>query len=544
MASSTCIQEELITKKLFRVRPKAAPEGLRKRAVLFVHGFLGDAKETWKAPEAVESFPSLLATDEEVKDYDVFVFEYETKDLFPPAIENIADQLKFAVKQHLPHDRVILLAHSMGGLVCMSYILKLLTGAEKKAQGTGGLLLYGTPMTGVEWAKYAQLVLRLGEFKIPLLGWLNRLVKANKQVEALTAGSEFIDRLNGEWVLRVLNGGHPDVPAGQRAWFPVRVVSGNDDWVVKESSARGFYSKIDWINVDKDHHALVKPIDRLEMSYQVARDFLKESRRWMNPQSLVKLRRQLDGISDVHRGKSIANWQFELNFEPDQCKAIASGFGLSGFRPFRVKQCSYRFTISQNQVKFGFAIGPIAAEAIWSDDFAFLHSVRFGALSVEQTDPIRKRLREIVAQGAAGWGRLFDSVLISVRRADDDQWFQLSEGPVEQVDDGLVRRFLLPKEAISCVDQEVEIKISFRSVLPAEITDYTVMFPWLCDGFTVRLGIEGNPSYLVDSQAMRGVPSLQIKREQHEKIEYSSQDLILPGSYIRFEWGFENRAPR
>src|SRR5581483_3017574 len=106
--------------------------------------------------------------------------------------------------------------------------------------------------------------------------------------------SEFIDRQNGSWVLRVLNGGHPKVIPAQRAWFPVRVVSGNDDWVVKESSARDFYSDIDWINVNEDHHALVKPRGRNDFTYQIAGDFLRKCRKWINPQALLKLRQQID----------------------------------------------------------------------------------------------------------------------------------------------------------------------------------------------------------------------------------------------------------
>lgn len=542
MTSAACKQEVLIAQKLFRVVPDQVPSSRSERAVLFVHGFLGDAQETWKSPTAPESFPSLLANDSLTNDYDIFIFQYVTKDFRAPAIDHIAAQLKFAVKQHLQYGRIILVAHSMGGLVCMSFILNLLK--EGQGQSIGGLLLYGVPMTGVEWAKYAQMVLQLGALKIPVISLLNRFLKSNKQVEALTAGSEFVDKLNGEWVLHVLNGGHPKRPAEQRAWFPVRVVTGNGDWVVKESSARGSYAEIDWINVDEDHRALVKPASRSELTYQIARDFLKDCRDWMNPESLLKLRRQLDDMLNLHRCRCIANWQFELGFGAEECQETASGFGISGFRAFDVIQCSYRFPLKQNFVKFGFAVGGIAAGAIWNDDFVFLHSLRFGGLSTEQSDPIIQRLKGVLAAGEAGWSRLFDKVVVRIRRPNDNLSYQLQEGALEHFSDRLFRLFLLPPEASHLISEEVVIDISFRGLLPTAITDYTVSFPWLCDTFTVRVTVDGKPSYLIDSQAMRGLPKLDVKREQQGKMEYSSKDLILPDSYIRFEWGFEHGRTR
>src|ERR1700730_17540028 len=183
------VQEVLIDDQLFRIaRPDETSSIKRDWAVLFVHGFLGDARDTWMAPNASESFPSLLATDNQLTDYDVYLFQYPTKKLAPPSIDKIADQLGFAVKQHLSRARTIFIAHSMGGLVCMRYILNLLQ--ERQNHAIGGLLTYGTPMTGVEWAKYAQWLLEAGSLRLPFLRWISRLLRNNKQVEALTTGGE------------------------------------------------------------------------------------------------------------------------------------------------------------------------------------------------------------------------------------------------------------------------------------------------------------------------------------------------------------------
>lgn len=539
---ASCNREVLIVKKLFRIVRQGAQGSHADRAVVFVHGFLGDSVNTWSVPGAAESFPDLLASDPRLADHDVFLFHYVTKDLRPPAIDNIVVQLRFAIKEYLQRARIIFLAHSMGGLVSMRCILSLLE--DGQSESVGGLLMYGTPMSGIEWSKYARLVLSLGGIKFPGLSLLSRWLESNKQLEALTAGSDFIERLNSKWVLRALNGGHPKVPAEQRAWFPVRVVSGNDDWVVRESSARGFYSDIDWLNVDQDHRALVKPSDRSEFTYQIARNFLEECRKWMNPPALLKLRHQLDNIWTLHEAKHIANWRFELAFAPEDPPPTSGGFGLPEFYSFSVLNCSYRRRIDQPFLKFGFAIGHIAEGAIWTDEFAFMHSLRFGALSVADSEAIRERLLDVLASGDAGWNRLFDGVSLRVRGAGQTTWFQLLAGPLELVNDGLVRPFLLPPEAYGLVGTEAEIDVAFRGLLPDAISDYTMEFPWLSDGFTVRVTVKGKPSYLISSQAMRGRVTCKSKREQQGKLELSSEDLILPGSYIRFEWDSEKREAK
>jgi hypothetical protein len=68
-----------------------------------------------------------------------------------------------------------------------------------------------------------------------------------------------------------------------------------------------------------------------------------------------------------------------------------------------------------------------------------------------------------------------------------------------------------------------------------------VTFPWLCDSFVIRLAVNGAPAYLVDSQAMRGVHDLEPTREHIGRLEYRSDDVVLPDSHIQFEWGYEPR---
>jgi hypothetical protein len=112
---------------------------------------------------------------------------------------------------------------------------------------------------------------------------------------------------------------------------------------------------------------------------------------------------------------------------------------------------------------------------------------------------------------------------------------------VEQPRGGLVRRFSVPAAASNLVDHEVDLRISFKSLAPSAITSYTVSFPWLCDSFVFQLVVSDSPSYLIDTAGMKGNPELKVTREDVGRIEYTSSDLILPGSFLSFEWKFRER---
>ena len=77
MAESGCICEVVKLRKdtLFQVRPHSTASTNNDRAVVFIHGFGGNAGKTWKAASADDSFPCLLACDPELSDHDFYLFE-------------------------------------------------------------------------------------------------------------------------------------------------------------------------------------------------------------------------------------------------------------------------------------------------------------------------------------------------------------------------------------------------------------------------------------------------------------------------------------
>ena len=182
------------------------------------------------------SFLELILHDENLYDYDVFSFRYRSKYIRGAPIENAAKQLYSAIETLAPLN-IVLIAHSMGGLVCMRYILDRLELSE--IPPITGLLLYGTPTTGSELVNVAKLVgFGLG-VRLPIIrGLTNLFFRGQRQVADLARGSEFLARLHDGWALRVVNGGHEKAGTG-RMWLPTRVVTGEDDTLCRKPQGRG-----------------------------------------------------------------------------------------------------------------------------------------------------------------------------------------------------------------------------------------------------------------------------------------------------------------
>ena len=526
--------EEVLTEdRLWRLRVLPAA-GANTRAVLFVHGFGGNAAATWKADTAKFSFPALLALDPEFADHDIFVFQYQTGFRHTPGIDAIVNQLDFAIESHLKPYTVVFVAHSMGGLVCMSYVLrKLELGAPLRI---GGLLTYGTPMTGVEWVQYAQLVFGIGGITFPMLSLLSRWLSSNRQLEALRSDGAFVDSLNADWVLRVLNGGYPTIAANLRTWLPTRVVTGNDDWVVQQSSAKGFYGKLDWIPVDQGHIAMGKPAARTEEAYQIAADFLRKSAGWIGPTSAKQLRGQMDDLWKFHQSRRITEWRFDLSFAGHEVPPGQS-FGLPGYQSFTVRECSYTRRLDSARLWFGFALGTIATSDLWSDDFVFLHRLLLAALTPNETQDVITTLRAVLRDPKGAWTKLFDA--LHVRFEHGPRGFrEMIPGELVSKGDGLICPFSLPDDASGLIGKDVRVDVTFRSLLPSSMQSYHVEFPWLCEGFSTVLSVERPVTVLVASQAMRGTDQAQRTEEGHGKIKFSSDGLVIPSSSIQFEWRF------
>ena len=182
--------------------------------ILFVHGFTGNGEDTWKN-EKGEFFYNLLLEEKIInQNYDVMSFEYFSKlsniyakaksaiggiaSLFPSikskseknnSIEEISNiltsEIRFKLKQY---DNIVIIAHSMGGLISKSTILD----NYKKDQ-------------------YSKIKLFLS-LAVPHSGaagaMIGKMISPNLQIHDLSPLSQIVSELNNGWVQTTIK---PDI---------------------------------------------------------------------------------------------------------------------------------------------------------------------------------------------------------------------------------------------------------------------------------------------------------------------------------------------
>lgn len=229
--------------------PEKTGEGeLINVAVVFVHG-LGGGRETW------HTMSSILCKEWGYKNdfklnylhyyFDGFLIKYLgwfswmrsiIRVLNSTSLESLALGLDSYIEVNCRNfDKVILVAHSMGGLISKKYIVNSL---EKSHQTkVTRLLTYATPHRGSIWAEF---------------GLRTQIRQMNPY------SSEFLKRLNEDW-------------ANYRAYEKVKpaYVVGDVDWVVGEWSASGTDPDSSIIYASgHDHFSVIKPRDKDHVGFR------------------------------------------------------------------------------------------------------------------------------------------------------------------------------------------------------------------------------------------------------------------------------------
>lgn len=215
--------------------------------ILFVHGFTGTAKETWK------SWFAKIAADSELQSYKVDAFSYQTA-IFElpvgirlPSIDELAMGLATEISTKFEKSRrIVIVAHSMGGLIARQMLLDLAKrgGAIEKYS----LLMYGTPNSGVVLATLA-----------------SKAGIKPKQLDGMGLGNGFLTSLNDGWNER-----------GIANRIHIRYVVGGGDQLVTPSSA-GFLTgdaRVE-VAVELDHFSIVDPDQALP--YPIFKRFIEQS---------------------------------------------------------------------------------------------------------------------------------------------------------------------------------------------------------------------------------------------------------------------------
>lgn len=215
-----------------------------KQLVVFVHGLGGERYFTWG------DLPRFLFEDS--AHYDVGLYDYasgirriRSGESIPLDVHarELADDLRDGI-----YDRIVLIGHSMGGLLCKA-VIKCLIDSRAGANGhstidrVAGLFLIATPQAGS---------LRVPRF----------LAQVSKDAKVLRVHSEFVQEINRRFNDTVCSGNKNKLEATDRFVIPTyAVLATGDIWVDEFSSALNLPS--DQIkHIRGSHGSIVKPKSR------------------------------------------------------------------------------------------------------------------------------------------------------------------------------------------------------------------------------------------------------------------------------------------
>ena len=217
-------------------------------AIIFVHGFGGNAEETWGR------FPELVRKSRAMGKWDIYSLGYATKLSFDlvgiweadPDIPKLARYLHTACTTP-PLDRyksLALIAHSMGGLV----VQRALIDFDDLTELVTHVFLFGTPSAGLR--------------KASLFRWLKR------QFRDMSYKNPFIKDLRQRWEQKFAK------QSGKNAPFKFWSAAGDrDEFVPAESSLNAFpeekFPEATLAVVSGNHLEIVKPVDTDNLSFNL-----------------------------------------------------------------------------------------------------------------------------------------------------------------------------------------------------------------------------------------------------------------------------------
>lgn len=217
-----------------------------KKAVLFVHGLAG-RMDSWG------TFKSLIEDDDEL-DYAPFFYVYpsaliRTFPLFQSKygdIRALSNGLKTYIDYTLDkYDEIVLVAHSLGGLIVRQYLLDQKIASRKTK--TKKVIFYAVPHEGAELAKVASLI----SF-------------GHRHLKQLCKNSQFLDTLNDLWATTKIEND-----------YEFRIILATEDKVVSPQSAKSNFRHLSPENVNgKDHRTIVKPNGKNDLIFIILKVFL------------------------------------------------------------------------------------------------------------------------------------------------------------------------------------------------------------------------------------------------------------------------------
>ncbi len=215
------------------------PRGDRKVAVVFIHGLFGGTTGTWKNARGETFFEYLRDTPRVGDQVDIFAFGF-TSNMFAGGSLNIfqaADKLdQILTRQRIwEYETVVLVGHSMGGLISMQAMLN----HPEKREKVPLLVLYSSPQEGSQISQIARHVANNGA--------LRQLIPADD--------NQYLESLDNYWA-KIPDNQKPAIVCAYETkdTGPVRIVQ-------RSSATR--YCGSERLAIDgADHISIAKPASR------------------------------------------------------------------------------------------------------------------------------------------------------------------------------------------------------------------------------------------------------------------------------------------
>lgn len=513
-------------------------------AVLFVHGWGGDGSDTWTNRESRETFPGLVVSDNVLPEFAAYSFTYQSglKLFNDGTIENVVERLRTDIRD-IPEKDIFVVAHSMGGLVTMRYIVEQLD--HQQDPGIRGLVLYGTPLDGVTWVAIANQLKLVLDFAFPgARGVLDRLTGGRTQVGQMARTSYFLEELHLRWGRHVLNGGSPTEDVNRRLLMPMKLVTSSKDFVVEQRSARRLSGNIEFASVEYGHKDMVKPESHGDQRYRELRAFLTKHKDVVSLRVLRELQKRSETVTSLQRSPLVSEWKFA---------AVVGHRGtgtLAGFAELRVDCCSVR-RLRGNKARIDFRFGRASTNEEWTKgDLIYVH-----AIAPNEDNCTPESIQEASASIAqlfdredpeTVWGRLFPSCNLEYRTLNQDgsqeptvsEWRTATPGP--PVVEANLRCVSCTYDVVRdpASNAAIELRLRFTSVRVAGQRLYTMFVPWLVEKWTFSLDLEADRPSMIrtfSSSEVYGLPKAHVNHRTW-KVTASGSALALPGAHITTVW--------
>jgi pimeloyl-ACP methyl ester carboxylesterase len=209
------------------------------RAVIFVHGFLGNSNSTWL------SFQELIGDYEWWDRADVYFFQYESfrrsisrsadqflgfldsvwspadgfpvvpEDPLPPWLAETVSEIRITVPT--TYSELLLVGHSLGGVVLRKAVLdkaKLASGSPRHAILEGALRLFSPALLGARPAGLRSFILQQGGFG----RWAQAILKTSPSYNELTTNLTLLDTIQRGTERRARDAPAPHAFAADVLW--------------------------------------------------------------------------------------------------------------------------------------------------------------------------------------------------------------------------------------------------------------------------------------------------------------------------------------